>query len=291
MNHSECRFAGVGERAIYYQYWVPETPPQAMLLVVHGLGEHSARYQQLARYFVEQDYIVAALDLNGHGHSEGIPGFVESFSDYVDDLRRFHDLMAERFPEIPVQLLGHSMGGLVSCCYLLEAQHRFVGAMLSGAAIITAQQPGAIGMGFVQLLSRLTPRLGLTRLEPGGVSRDPAVVRQYTDDPFVYHGALSARLLREFFGCMESVQARAAEIQLPLLIMHGSEDVMVAPESAYMLYDRAHSEDKTLKVYPGLFHEIFNEPEKEQVLRDTLTWSQQHLQPCRVAREPVLHDF
>ena len=276
MNHSEGSFAAMGGRSLYYQCWAPATPPQAMLLVVHGLGEHGARYEHLARCFADHDYAVAALDLNGHGHSEGIPGHVEAFSDYIDDLGRFHDLMEQRFPGIPVQLLGHSMGGLVSCCYLLQAQHRFVGVILSGAAIITAQQPGVIEMGFIRVLSKFMPRLGLTRLDPRGVSRDPDVVRRYTDDPLVYHGALRARLLWEFFATMRSVQARADELVIPLLIMHGSDDVMVSPESAQLLHDRVRSEDKTLKVYPGLFHEIFNEPEKKQVLDDTLAWSQRH---------------
>ena len=279
MNHNEDRFAGAGGRSIYYQSWAPETSPRAMILVVHGLGEHSARYQYLASYFVAHDYVVGALDLNGHGYSGGRPGYVEAFTDYEDDLALFHGVMVERFPRVPVFLLGHSMGGLVSCCYLRAAQDRFSGAMLSGAAVITSQQPGAIEMWLIRLLSAVIPRLGLTRLDPGGVSRNPDEVTKYAEDPLVYHGALSARLLHEFFGSMQSLQASAGKIHIPLLIMHGGEDAMVAPEGSQLLHERVSSDDKTLVLYPGLYHEIFNEPEKDQVLADMLGWLEQRLEP------------
>ena len=278
MIHNEDRFAGAGGRSIYYQSWTPETSPRAMILVVHGLGEHSARYQYLASYFVERNYVVGALDLNGHGYSGGRPGYVEAFADYEDDLALFHEVRVERCPRVPVFLLGHSRGGLISCCYLRAAQDRFSGAMLSGAALITYQQPGAIEMWLIRLLSRVIPRLGLTRLDAGGVSRDPNEVTKYAEDPLVYHGSLSARLLHEFFGSMQSLQASAGKIHLPLLIMHGSEDVMVAPQGSQLLHDRVSSDDKTLVLYPGLYHEIFNEPEKDRVLADMLAWLEQHFE-------------
>lgn len=281
MNHSEDTFVGAGGRSMYYQSWAPETSPRGMILVVHGLGEHSARYQCLATYFVARDYVVGALDLNGHGYSGGSPGYVEAFSDYEDDLALFHELMSQRFPQIPAFLLGHSMGGLISCCYLRSAQDRFSGAMLSGAAVITSQQPGAIGMWLIRLLSRVIPRLGLSRLDAKGVSRDADEVTKYTEDPLVYHGALSARLLHEFFGSMQSLRASAGEIHIPLLIMHGSEDVMVAPEGSQLLHERVGSDDKTLVLYPGLYHEIFNEPEKDRVFGDMLAWLERHLEPSR----------
>jgi alpha-beta hydrolase superfamily lysophospholipase len=243
------------------------------------MGEHSARYRSLARFFVGCGYSVAALDHNGHGRSAGSPGDVRDFDDYVSDLARCHGIFAEQCPGVPVFLLGHSMGGLVAGCYLLEAQQRFAGAILSGAAIRTAGHPGKMLLLIIRLLALLAPRLGLKQLDANGVSRDPEVVREYATDPLVYHGRLGARLLREFFTGVGRLERQAASLTLPLLILHGNEDSMVLPEGSRALYTRASARDKTLKIYPGLFHEIFNEPEREAVLRDVVNWIDARLEP------------
>lgn len=277
MIHSEDRFTGIGGRSIYWQSWAPESTPRALLLVSHGLGEHSARYRSLARYFVGHGYALAALDHNGHGYSEGIPGFVAAFDDYVADLARFHAILVQRYPDVPVFLLGHSMGGLIGGCYLLGAQDRFRGVILSGVAIRTAEHPGPVLQALIRLLAVVTPRLGLTGLDPAGISRDPAVVREYTDDPQVYHGKLTARLLSEFFSAMATLEGKAGTLELPMLVMHGGEDSMVSPEGSRLLHTAASSDDKTLKILPGLYHEIFNEPEKDEVLRAVLDWCEERL--------------
>jgi len=246
--------------------------------VSHGLGEHSARYQFLAGYFVDRGYAVAALDHNGHGRSGGRPGDTLAFDDYLSDLGRCHELLARAYPGVPSFLLGHSMGGLVAGCYLLQAQQRFDGAILSGAAVKTVGHPGAPLLLVIRGLAALAPQMGLTRLDASGVSRDPEVVRQYAEDPLVYHGRLGARLLREFFAGTARLERHAADLALPLLILHGGEDAMVAPAGSRFLYDQASSGDKALKIYPGLYHEIFNEPEREQVLGDVVAWCEARLQ-------------
>ena len=277
MKHCEGRFTGSGGHSIYYQCWEPESTPRALLLVAHGLGEHSARYLSLARYFVGHDYAVAALDHNGHGCSEGSPGYVQAFDDYTSDLAMFQDVLATRYPEMPVFLLGHSMGGLISGCYLLQAQDRFSGAILSGPVIRTGEHPGPIQLFLIRLLASLIPRLGLKKLDANGVSRDAEVVSAYINDPLVYHGKLSARLLREFFAGIGKLETNAGNLRLPLLILHGGEDVMVSPEGSRMFYSWVSSPDKTLKIYPGLYHEIFNEPERAEVLADVLGWCEKRL--------------
>jgi alpha-beta hydrolase superfamily lysophospholipase len=286
MIHREDRFTGVGGRSIYWQSWAPEAGPRALLLVSHGLGEHSGRYQSLASYFVGHNFAVAALDHNGHGYSEGIPGFVASFADYVSDLGQFHEAVVPRFPGVPVFLVGHSMGGLVGGTYLLRSQDRFQGVILSGLAIRTADHPGPVLQSLIRLLAVLVPRLGLTALDPAGVCRDPEVVRKYTEDPQVFHGKLTARLLREFFAGMARLENEAGDLALPMLVLHGGDDNMVSPESSEILYTRARSEDKTLKIYPGLYHEIFNEPEKDDVLAEVLDWCENRLRLRIIASPP-----
>jgi alpha-beta hydrolase superfamily lysophospholipase len=277
MKHSDGRFTGAGGRSIYFQYWEPEAVPGAVILIAHGAGEHSARYQLLARFFAEHNHVVAALDHTGHGYSEGMPGHVGSFEDYLHDLAIFHRQTATRFADVPMILLGHSMGGLIGCNYLLRHQDDFLGAVLSGPAIKTDLEPGFIQMAFLRLLALLAPRLGMLKLDAGGVSRDPAVVSDYIADPLVFHGKMSARMLRELFAGMHTIQTDAASITLPMLILHGGADSMAAPEGSRFLHEHIGSSDKTLKIYPGLYHEIFNEPEQAEVLNTVLSWCESRL--------------
>lgn len=254
--------------------------PLAVILVAHGAGEHSARYRALAQFFTGHNYIVGALDHCGHGNSEGVPGYVRSFADYLHDFRQFHQQLAGRFAGLPLLLLGHSMGGLIGSQYLLQHQDDFAGAILSGAAIKTDLAPGVIQMALLRTLALIAPRLGILKLDAQGVSRDPAVVDDYVQDPLVFHGKMSARLLHELFAAMHAIQADAAGITLPMLVLHGGADAMTSPDGSRFLHQHIGSSDKTLKIYPGLFHEIFNEPERAEVLADVLAWCESRL-PAR----------
>ena len=277
MKHSDGRFTGAGGRSIYFQCWEPEAAPRAVLLVAHGAGEHSARYQPLAQFFAGHNYVVAALDHAGHGYSEGVPGHVDSFQDYLHDLAIFQRQIAARFAGVPMLLLGHSMGGLIGCNYLLRHQDEFVGAVLSGPAIKTDLEPGVVQMALLRLLALLLPRLRMLKLNAEGVSRDPLVVQDYVEDPLVFHGKMSVRMLRELFSGMRAVEVAAADITLPILILHGGADVMTSPEGSRFLQQHIGSSDKTLKIYPGLYHEIFNEPERAEVLENVLNWCDSRL--------------
>ncbi|PLW70900.1 alpha/beta hydrolase [Pseudohalioglobus lutimaris] len=272
MEHQDGSFEGAAGHSIYYQTWTPETPPKAVVLIVHGAGEHSARYASLAQHCCAHDYAVAAIDHIGHGKSDGTYGHMESLQHHLDTLAIFRDRVAEAFPGLPMVLLGHSMGGLISACFLLEHQNKFAGCALSGPAIKTDLEPGFFQTLTIRLLSRLAPKLGVLQLDPAGVSRDTEVVRAYCEDPLINHGKMSARFVSELFKGMRQIQERAGEITLPLLVMHGEADVMTAPGGSRFIHDAARSEDKTLKLYPGLYHEIFNEPERDQVYADLIEW-------------------
>lgn len=272
MQHRDGSFEGAAGHSIYYQIWSPEVPAKAVLLIVHGAGEHSARYRPLAEHCCAAGYAVAALDHIGHGKSDGIYGHMESFQHHLDTLGIFRDRVSQEYPALPVMLLGHSMGGLIAACFVLDHQHEFAGCVLSGPAIKTDLEPGLLQTWAIRLLSRLAPKLGVMQLDASGVSRDSAVVKAYSEDPLVNQGKMSARFVSELFAGMQQIQSRARELTLPLLIMHGSADVMTAPAGSQFLFDEASSEDKTLKLYPGLYHEIFNEPEREALYADLLGW-------------------
>jgi alpha-beta hydrolase superfamily lysophospholipase len=277
MRWTEGKLNGARGLSVYFQVWQPETPPKAVLLIVHGAGEHSARYQPLARYCTARDYAVATLDHPGHGKSEGHYGHIQRFEDLLGTLDIFQRQLAVEFAEVPFFLVGHSMGGLVSCLHLLQHQRDFAGCVLSGPAIKTEVEPGWLQMLLIRCLSVVVPRAGVLQLDASGVSRDPAVVADYANDPLVNHGRMSARMVAELFSSMQRLQSAAPAITLPLLLLHGGEDSMTTPEGSRFLYETVGSADKTLKIYPGLFHEIFNEPERQQVFADVLSWCDQRL--------------
>jgi len=277
MKHSDSRFTGTHNRSIYFQCWEPEVALRAVLLLAHGAGEHSGRYRHVAQFFTGYGYAVAALDHSGHGNSDGTPGYVDTFDDYVADLALFHRQISNRFPGVPMFLVGHSMGGLIASLYLLRGQTDFVGGILSGPAITTDLAPGKLQWWLLRILAVLAPRLGILKLNPDGVSRDPVVVKEYVGDPLVFHGKMSARMVRELFAGMNAIQRAAVGISLPMLVLHGGADVMTSPEGSRFLYDHIRSSDKTLQVYPGLYHEIFNEPERAEVLARVLDWCDNHL--------------
>jgi alpha-beta hydrolase superfamily lysophospholipase len=154
----------------------------------------------------------------------------------------------------------------------LQHQEDFAACVLSGPAIKTDIEPPAFQLWLIGVLSRLLPRLGALQLDANGVSRDPAVVEDYVNDPLVNHGKMSARKVAELFRAMSHIQANAAAITLPMLILHGGDDAMTAPAGSQFLHDEISSSDKQLIIYPGLYHEIFNEPEREQVFQDLLQW-------------------
>ena len=180
-------------------------------------------------------------------------------------------------PDLPIFIIGHSMGGLISTLYLLEHQDELTGAILSAPLIKASDEPSVVITTLAKTFSKILPKLPLAQVEAQGVSRDPAVVQAYIDDPLVYNGKMTARLGAELIRAMQQVRTQATTINLPLLILQGSNDTLVNPAGAQMLYDRAASTDKQIKIYNGLYHEIFNEPEHEQVLGDVELWLEAHL--------------
>ncbi len=279
MKHTDGTFIGARGLPIYYQYWEPENTPRALLLIVHGAGEHCNRYETLARHFTDQGYVVAGLDHPGHGKSGGEYGHIDRFQDLVDTLETYQQQVEKDFSGLPQILLGHSMGGLISALFLLRQQSKFVGCVLSGPAIKTEIEPGYLQLLLIRCLSVAAPRVGVLQLDAAGVSRDPAVVADYVSDPLVNHKKMTARMVSELFVAMHHIQNEANKISLPMLLLHGGKDVMAAPEGSRFLYENISSEDKSLKIYPELFHEIFNEPEREAVFADTLDWCERHIKP------------
>jgi acylglycerol lipase len=276
MRHEEGFFQGVRNVRIYHQRWLPDGEPKAALLIVHGLGEHCCRYSNLVNHLVPLGYALYGLDHVGHGRSEGAREFVERFEDYTDTLDIYRRMVSQAQPDKPLILYGHSLGGLISTTYLLDHQAGLAGAILSAPLSRVPENVSAMTITMGRVLSRLAPKAGVLPLDAAAVSRDPAVVQAYIDDPLVFHGKTPARLAAEMMRAMQRVTAEASRITLPVMIFQGSAD-RLDPGDASFLYNAVSSADKTLKIYEGLYHETHNEPERAMVLHDVEVWLEAHV--------------
>jgi alpha-beta hydrolase superfamily lysophospholipase len=243
-----------------------------VLLVIHGLGEHSGRYLNVVNHFVPLGYAIYGFDHIGHGKSEGVREYVEQFEDFTNTLAIYYNLVKEWQAGEPVFLLGHSMGGLIATYYLLDHQENFKGVVISAPSIKISDSISMATITLSKILSVLAPRAGIMALDPNGISSDPEVVTAYVNDPLVFHEKTPARLGAELLKAMLHVTANVDKISLPFIVLQGGEDVLLDPAGAQMLYDKANSIDKTIKVYEGLHHEVFNEPERARVLNDVENW-------------------
>jgi acylglycerol lipase len=277
MDRIEGNFKGMRNVNIYYQAWLPEGKVKAVILVVHGLGEHCGRYMNVVNHFVPLGYAVYGLDHIGHGKSEGRREFVERFEDFTDTLTIYYKMVKEWQRNEPIFLLGHSMGGLIASYYLLDRQANFKGAVISAPSIKVSDNISRATIIMGKILSVLAPKLGLLALDANAISRDPQVVTAYVNDPLVFHGKTPARLAAELLKAMQRITAEVDKITLPFIALQGGQDKLVDPAGAQMLYGRSGSKDKTLKVYEGLYHEVFNEPERGRVLKDVETWLEAHV--------------
>ncbi|WP_439101728.1 alpha/beta hydrolase [Congregibacter sp.] len=261
---------------VFYRRWDVESP-RAVALIVHGLGEHSGRYQHVAEALAARNIASFAPDHPGHGHTPGHRCFINSFEDFYSALDALREQVAADYAGIPCFIIGHSMGGLIIGNYLLDRQGQFAGAAFSGAAFEVPEPPSGFAIFTNKLLASIVPKLGALQLDASEVSRDAEVVRRYEEDPLVHSGKITARLLVELFAAMDNLQKRRGDLSLPVLVMHGEGDVMAAVSGSQHFFDGVGSTDKTLRLYPGLYHEIFNEPEKDQVLGELGDWLDAHI--------------
>jgi acylglycerol lipase len=256
---------------LFERAWLPDGAARGAIVIVHGYAEHSGRYEYVGGWLAARGYAVHALDLRGHGKSGGERVFVRSFNEYLDDVDAFLARVRARHSGADPWLLGHSMGGSIVALAAVTRRPDVPGLLLSGAGLGAPPTPRLVTR-IMLLLGRFTPRLRLRRLASATVSRDPAVVAWYDADPLNFRGKMPAGLVAAMIRSARVVDQRMETIDYPLLIMHGTEDALTRPAGSEALYRRASSTDKTLKLYAGLFHEILNEPEKDDVLADIVAW-------------------
>jgi alpha-beta hydrolase superfamily lysophospholipase len=273
MKHREMQFPGCQDATLFGQAWLPDRPARAVVVVAHGLAEHGGRYSGLASRLVDKGYAVYALDHRGHGRSSGPRANIERFAYLLSDLGTFIGRAQREHFDTPVILLGHSMGGAIALACALKYEKALRALVLSAPALATGEALPAVKLLMVKLLSVLSPNTGVLTLPASAVSRDPAVVRAYETDPLVFRGAIPARTLAELLKAMQQLQATAHELRLPVLIQHGTADSLVPIAATHPVYQHlGQSKRRTLLVYEGLYHEVYNEPERDRVIHDLEAW-------------------
>jgi len=274
VEHKDGQFEGVHQTRLYEQSWRPRGEPRAAVVLVHGLKDHSGRYQALAERLAQQGFAVHAFDLRGHGRSEGMRVWTDAFDDYVEDLALFVDHVRAAEPGRPVLLFGHSMGGAIATLYTLAKKPDLKGLALSGAAL-DVDVSGAV-VGGTRLINALSPNAEVFQLDLKLFSRDPSVVAAGAADPLVFQPPAPARTAAELLRAIHRIREHMEEMGTPLLVMHGEADKVTPPQGSRDLVERASSKDKTLKIYPGAFHDLLHDSDKEQVTTDLVKWMSDH---------------
>lgn len=243
-----------------------------MLLLVHGYAEHSGRYEELAAWFADRGSAVHAFDHQGHGRSTGTRCHVGEFDDFLDDLQLVLDRVRREHPSCPVTLVGHSMGGLITAAFLIDRLPAVAGAVLSAPALVLGPGVSRSRILVSKALRWIAPRFAVgSGVDPDALSRDPAVVRGYLEDPLVFR-TMTASLAAALLEAIPETAARSAEVRVPLLVLHGEDDTLCRAHGSQAFFAGIDVPGSDIRLYPKLRHEIFNEPEREQVYRDLLDW-------------------
>lgn len=266
------RFAVPGGANLFEHRWRPGGEVRATVILVHGLKDHGARYSHAGEWFAARGYATYALDLRGHGESGGERFFVNSFDEYVEDLAVFVGRVRERETGKPMFLLGHSMGGAVASLFVLLRKPQLEGLILSAPALEPTRNVSPVLILLSRVISRLFPRAPVTKVDVKALSHLPEVIEAARKDPLSNERPAPARTGYEILRAMRRIREQAHEMELPLLVMHGTEDHLTNPRGSQHLFKLAGSEDKELKLYEGFYHEILNETEQERVLEDITRW-------------------
>jgi alpha-beta hydrolase superfamily lysophospholipase len=277
----EGSFIGFHDVRLYYQAWLPaQVPSRGVLVNLHGLGDHSGLYPAIANYFPARGIAVYGFDMRGNGRSPGQRAYVGGWEEYREDLHAFV-AKVRALEGQPMFLLGNSLGGLVVLDYVLHHGNGLAGVIAAAPVLGDVGVPRYL-MALGRIMSRIWPRFSLeVGMDLSGLARDPAVVATVLADP-LFHRRGTARLSTEVTGAVDRVHARAGELTLPLLILHGSSDRMVPPDGSREFFTKLRGPDRTIREYPGAYHGLFADLNYGEVLEDLDRWLQ-----ARIPKEPT----
>ena len=275
----EGTFTGVDRLQLYYQSWDPKQKVKGVVVIVHGLGGHSNKYNNVVNHLVDRGFTLYAFDQRGHGRSPGQRGYISSWAELRTDLDIFLKLIEKETKDYPCFLLGHSLGGALVLDYGLRIKN----PQTELQGIIAMAPPlGAVGVPswrrFIgSVLSRIYPRFSLDLgIDLSYGSRDPQVVEAYKKDT-LRHSRGTARLSTEFSKTVAWINSHPQDWQLPLLILYGGEDKVTLPHNNHLFFNGITFADKEIKEYPESYHELQNDLNYQEVLADIEDWLERHL--------------
>ncbi|XP_040264519.1 LOW QUALITY PROTEIN: monoglyceride lipase [Bufo bufo] len=280
------RYTNAEGQQIYCKYWKPTGQPRALVFVVHGAGEHCCRYDDLAQILVGLNIFVFAHDHVGHGQSEGERMIVSDFQIYVRDGLQHVDLVRKVFPDLPMFICGHSMGGAISILMANERPAEFSGVILISPLVLPNPESATSFKVFAaKILNHLLPNLSLGCIDPNSVSRNKQEVESYATDPLVYHGGMKVCFGVQLLNATALVEKALPHFKLPLLLFHGTADKLCDIRGSQLMMDTVPSEDKTLKIYDKGFHALHKElPEVTgSVFQEIERWILQRLEATGAA--------
>lgn len=272
MKHFEMAWKAKDGLDIFAQGWEPTTvQPKAVVCLVHGLGEHSSRYAHVAEVFGKEGFTLFAADLRGHGRSGGVRGYISSIEDFMQDIDTLLEQARARYSDLPIILYGHSLGGILVLHYSLKRKPNIKGVIATSSGLRTAleQQPAKIFAA--RLLGSLIPRVAIpSGLETEAISRDEKIVQIYKADALV-HDKVALGFGKAMLGAVQWTLEHAAEFPLPLLMLHGKADRIAFPAGS-IEFANSVKDNCTLMLWDDAYHELHNEPEKNEVFKTMTIW-------------------
>ncbi len=274
---NEDTLQGAGGLKIFYRSWRPAAKPRGVVVVVPGFNAHSGYYSWVAEQLTAKGLAVYAVDLRGRGKSDGERYYVDSFAEYAGDVTGMVAVAKSKEPGLPVFVLGHSAGGVVSCLYALEHQAEIAGLICESFAFQVPAPDFALAV--LKGLSHIAPHAHVLHLKNEDFSRDPAAVARMNADPLIANETQPTKTVAEMVRADERLKKEFPLITLPLLILHGTADKATKPSGSKLFHETAGSKDKTLKLYDGAFHDLLNDTDKQTVMGDIQRWLDAHLPP------------
>lgn len=264
-------FKGKDGIRLHYKKDIPKEP-KAVIIIVHGFAEHLGRYEHVKDKLYESGFAVYRYDLRGHGLTEGEKGYIDSFVEFIEDTDQLVNLVKSDLPRLPIYMLGHSMGGLITFSYGLKYNEKLKGQILSGAAIKRVPKVEGIKGGLIQLLNFFVPKMRVKNELSEDICTDKKVVEDYDNDELILKDATLNFYAQFLLKGTKFVKNNIQNYNYPCLIIHGEKDKIVPKESSIYMYNNISSKDKEIKIYEGLYHEIMNEVEKDMIVRDIINW-------------------
>lgn len=267
---NECTFEGVGGLRIAMRSWRPEGVVRCIMLLIHGFNSHSGYFAWAAEQFAANGFAAYALDHRGRGKSEGERFYVEQFSDWLGDVDKLAAIARSENPGVPVYMLGHSVGGVIASSYVFQHQQEIAGLICESFAFDVGL-PHLVQLA-LEGASHVVPHLPVYSLKNEIFSRDPKVVAEMNNDPLIANEKQPAETASEVLKAAARLKENMPNFNVPVFIIHGTDDKATRPEGSRYFYDNVGSEDKTLKLYEDGYHDLLNDLDKEIVMADILAW-------------------